>query len=140
MGLIQVYTGSGKGKTTAAMGLALRALGQGMKVAIVQFMKGQDDSGELRMAEKLEGLTIFRCGRPSFVDRSNPGEEDRQEAHRGLEKARALLEEGECGILILDEINVAHYFGLLEEIEILELMESVERAHNDRAECVACNH
>jgi len=123
MGLIQVYTGPGKGKTTAALGLALRALGHGMKVAIVQFMKGQDDSGELQMAEKLEGFVFFRFGSPSFVDRENPDAADRLEAHRGLEKARELLECGHYDILILDEVNVALSFGLIDESEVLELME-----------------
>jgi cob(I)alamin adenosyltransferase len=123
MGLVQIYTGPGKGKTTAALGLGFRALGHGFNVAVIQFLKGRDDSGEVLMAAHTPGFSITRFGSAAFVDKSNPGEEDRREARRGLEFAHSLLDGGACDLLVLDEINVALDFGLLEEKEVLELME-----------------
>ena len=72
LGLLQVYTGDGKGKTTASLGLALRAIGHGMKVCMIQFMKNSDIYGEVRLAEKMPGLTIIPVGRHDFVNLKNP--------------------------------------------------------------------
>ena len=84
-GLIQVYTGDGKGKTTAALGLALRAVGHGMKVLIIQFMKGSSEIGEIKAAQKLAPyLTIVPMGRGTFVSKDHPHPEDTKIAREGL--------------------------------------------------------
>ena len=74
--MIQIYTGNGKGKTTAALGLALRAVGHGLKVIMIQFMKGMINYGELEAAKCLPNLVIEQYGRPDFVNPENPSEEE----------------------------------------------------------------
>ena len=123
-GLIQVYTGLGKGKTTAALGLALRAAGQDLKVYIIQFMKGWPDYGELVSVEKLPNITLRQFGRPEFVDRDNPDPEDIRQAHAALEHARQIISSGQYDIVILDEINVALDFGLIGLAEVLDLLDA----------------
>jgi cob(I)alamin adenosyltransferase len=123
-GRIQVYTGDGKGKTTAALGLTLRALGHGSRVVMIQFMKGMEDSGEVLMAKKLAPLfTLLPMGRAVFVDPSHPDPLDLEMAHKALDTAKSFLKEGACDILILDEINVALAFGLLLIEEVMELID-----------------
>lgn len=122
-GLIQVYTGLGKGKTTAALGLALRAAGHGLKVHIVQFMKGWPNYGELVSIQKLPNVTIRQFGRPEFVDKDNPDPEDIRHAQEALAHARRVMLSGECDILVLDEINVALDFGLIELSDVLSLLD-----------------
>ena len=90
MGLLQVYTGDGKGKTTASLGLALRAIGHGMKVCMIQFMKNSDIYGEVRLAEKMPGLTIIPVGRHDFVNLKNPEPIDIELAVAGWEKANPI--------------------------------------------------
>lgn len=127
-GTIQVYTGDGKGKTTAALGLALRAVGHDLTVYILQFMKGSPDYGELRAAEMLPGLIIEQSGRDEFVDRQNPAPVDVELAEAALKKAREAIAGGEYDIVILDEINVALDFGLLALNDVLELLR-IKPAH-----------
>jgi cob(I)alamin adenosyltransferase len=122
-GTIQLYTGDGKGKTTAALGAALRALGHGKKVVMIQFMKGRF-YGELEAAKKLEGFTIEQYGRDEFVDPKNPDPVDRELAAVGWRRAEDLVREGGLGMLILDEINVAVAFGLIELEKVLAFMRS----------------
>jgi cob(I)alamin adenosyltransferase len=121
-GTVQVYTGDGKGKTTAALGLALRAAGHGLRTYVIQFMKGSSNYGELKAAESLEGFVIEQSGRDSFVDRKNPAPEDVELAQQGLEQARAAIGSGEYDIVILDEINVALDFGLVTLDEVRGLI------------------
>jgi cob(I)alamin adenosyltransferase len=122
-GCVQVYTGNCKGKTTAALGLALRAVGRGMKVFMVQFMKGGGPYGEHLAAERLAPeLTIVATGREGWVDRENPAEEDRRLAADALELARTRLMSGDYDIIILDEINGAVSFGLISVEAVLELI------------------
>ena len=122
-GLVQVYTGNGKGKTTASLGLALRATGRDLKVCMVQFMKGGDSYGEHLAAEKLfPALTIHRTGRDGWVKKGDPEPEDISEARKGVELARMALGCGEYDMVILDEINGAAWFGLLAVEEILGLI------------------
>jgi len=125
--MVQVYTGDGKGKTTAALGLALRALGHGLKVYMIQFMKGNPDYGELRAGRRLEGLTIRQFGRTDFVDRDDPAEEDLSLARQGLEHAGAIIAAGGYDLVILDEINVAMDFGLVPVKAVLDLIENKPR-------------
>ncbi len=122
LGLVQVYTGNGKGKTTAALGLAMRAMGHGYRVIMIQFMKGKVNYGELRSAEKL-GLKVVQFGRPTFVDRRNPDPEDIREAQRGLAFAREVILSGEYDMVILDEINVAVDFKLISLEDVIRLIE-----------------
>ena len=118
-GLLQVYTGDGKGKTTASLGLALRAVGHGMKVCMLQFMKDSDIYGEVRLAEKLPGLTILPVGRHEFVNLKDPEAVDIELARAGWEKAKAVIRSGKYNIVILDEINVALSCGLLPTPEVV---------------------
>jgi cob(I)alamin adenosyltransferase len=122
-GLIQVYTGNGKGKTTAALGLALRAVGRGLRVLVIQFMKGGGPYGEHLAAARLAPLlTIVPFGRPGWVNRDNPDPEDIRLAHEALAAAREALNAGTCDLLILDEANGAVSFGLLTVDELLSLI------------------
>jgi cob(I)alamin adenosyltransferase len=122
-GLVQVYTGNGKGKTTAALGLALRAAGREMKVCVIQFMKGGGPYGEHLAAPRLAPyLTIVPTGRPGWVNRDNPDPEDLRCAREALELARASMVSGEYSLVILDEINGAVSFGLVSVDDVLDLM------------------
>jgi cob(I)alamin adenosyltransferase len=126
-GTVQVYTGDGKGKTTAALGLALRAVGHGLSVYVLQFMKGSSNYGELTSAAKLQGFIIEQSGRDEFVDKKNPAQVDIDLAAQGLEKARAAVAGGDYDIVILDEINVAVDFGLISIEDVLSLIETRPR-------------
>lgn len=124
-GLIQVYTGNGKGKTTAALGLALRAAGHRFQVLMIQFLKGGIAYGELKSAGKLSPyLTIVPAGRECFVDRNNPHPADRQCARRGWKLAREAVMGSQYQVVILDEINVAVKYGLVPLKDLLSLMKS----------------
>ena len=122
-GYVQVYTGDGKGKTTAALGLAFRAVGHGMKVFIIQFMKGSIFYGELKTAQMLSPyVTIVQMGREEFVNRENPDPEDIRLAQEGIKLAKEIMQKNEHDILILDEINVALDFGLVSLEQVLDLI------------------
>ena len=120
-GLIQVYTGDGKGKTTAALGLALRAYGRGLRTVIIQFMK-KGDYGEVRAIEHIDGISIEQYGLPSFVVKGKEKPEDYEAAERGLARAVEVMENRECDILILDELNITLYFGLLRIDDVVEAL------------------
>ena len=122
-GLVLVFTGDGKGKTTAAIGQALRAIGHGNKVLIIQFMKGKK-YGEVLAAEKyLDGhLTTVQCGLDSFVMKNNPAPVDIELARQGLNLAKQALTSGKYQMVILDEINVALDFKLIPLAEVIELI------------------
>ncbi|HKK02050.1 MAG TPA: cob(I)yrinic acid a,c-diamide adenosyltransferase [Desulfuromonadales bacterium] len=124
-GLVQVYTGNGKGKTTASLGLALRAVGHGLKVRILQFMKGSTVYGELETARRLAPLlTIEQVGRDTFVSHADPAAEDVRLAREGFAKAREVLLSGEYDLVILDELNCAVDFGLIALEEVKDLIRS----------------
>lgn len=125
--MIQIYTGSGKGKTTAALGLALRAVGHGMNVIMIQFMKGKINYGELEAAKSLPGLTIEQYGRPDFVNPENPTDEDKEFARDALARARDVIKKKKFDIIILDEINVAVAFGLVSVSEVIDILKNVPR-------------
>jgi len=122
-GYIHVYTGNGKGKTTAALGMAFRAVGSGLKTYIGQFMKGQK-YGELDAARKLPGfITIEQYGTDTFVHvKLPPSPEDMKLAKDGLSKARQAMVSGQYDIVVLDEISTAHYFNLISLDEMLEMV------------------
>lgn len=121
-GLVMVLTGNGKGKTTSAMGQALRAVGHGQKVLVIQFMKGKK-YGEVLAAEgHLPGITIVQSGLDSFVMRDNPAPVDVELARQGLEMAREALAAGTHDMVILDEINVAVDFKLIPLSDLMDLI------------------
>ncbi len=121
-GCIQVYTGNGKGKTTASLGLALRAVGRGLKVCMFQFIKGGGRYGEHLAVEKLAPLmTIHQTGRPGWVNTKDITE-DRCIAQEALVQAKGLLTSGEFDLFICDEINGAVGFGLIDVEQVLELI------------------
>ncbi len=121
-GMIQVYTGDGKGKTTAAFGLAIRAKGRGFKVAIVQFMKGIE-YGEVISARKL-GIDIYQFGSSEFVDPKKPRDIDFELARKGLKKAKELIFSKNYDLIILDEINVAISFGLIDKDNVIDILKN----------------
>jgi cob(I)alamin adenosyltransferase len=122
-GYIHVYTGDGKGKTTAALGLALRAMGHGLRVFVIHFMKGNIRYGELEMARKLgPDLEIRQMGRETFVNRENPDPEDIRLAVEALTLAGEVTGAGKYDLVVLDEVNVAVDFGLIPVDGVLELM------------------
>lgn len=124
-GYVQVYTGNCKGKTTASLGLAFRAMGWGLKTYIGQFMKGQF-YGELITAGMFsQYITIEQYGKDTFTHVQNPPlEEDVQMAGEGLKKARQAMHSGQYDIIVFDEINTAHYFRLITTEEMLEIIKT----------------
>ncbi len=122
-GLIQVYTGDGKGKTTAAVGLGLRAAGHGFRVFLLQFMKGDPEYGELLALRRVPGFEFEQYGRRSFVKWREPDPEDLGPAAAGMERAGALLRAARHDLVILDEILCAVDYGLVPEVEVLALLD-----------------
>jgi cob(I)alamin adenosyltransferase len=122
-GLIQVYTGDGKGKTTCALGLALRAVGQGFQVFMVQFMKGRE-TGEVRAAAArlAPDLTLRPFGRPGLVKLRTPAAEDLALVQEAWGLARQIILAGEHDLVILDEINLALTFNLLDREEVYQVL------------------
>ncbi|WP_297549410.1 cob(I)yrinic acid a,c-diamide adenosyltransferase [Thermococcus sp.] len=121
LGLIHIYTGNGKGKTTAAFGLAVRMLGSGGKVAIIQFMKAPKVYGEQKKIEEC-GALIESFGLPKFVH-GKPEPDDIEAAKRALKRAEDLVSSGEWDLVILDEICVALGFKMLDVEEVKELID-----------------
>jgi cob(I)alamin adenosyltransferase len=122
-GLIQVYTGNGKGKTTAALGLALRAVGWEMRVCMIQFMKGGGPYGEQLAAEKLAPfLTILKTGRDDWCRKNAPSPVDIQLARQALILAEEKLTGDQYEIVILDEINNAVHYGLVSVDDVMQLI------------------
>ncbi len=123
-GLVQVYTGAGKGKTTASLGLAMRACGHGWKVLMICFMKGDPNYGEVIIASKIPGFELIQSGLPTFVKKGKPSEDDLKLARRGLQIAQEAIENGKYDMVILDEINVAVDYGLIPLESLLKLIET----------------
>lgn len=121
-GYIHVYTGNGKGKTTAAFGLALRAAMAGKRVYIGQFVKGMAYS-ETKCTEFISGIEIEQYGTTCYIDR-DPDQEDIRRAQQGLEKCKALMASGDYDVVILDEITIAVYFKLLTDAEVLDALKT----------------
>jgi cob(I)alamin adenosyltransferase len=121
-GLVQVYTGEGKGKTTAAMGAVLRALGNDLKVCVIAFMKAGQPSGEWNILSGLPNITVNRFGSGPLVNPANVTSNDREEASKALEAARQAILGGEYNLVVLDEVNVAVAWGLIELDDVLNLI------------------
>ena len=119
---VQVYTGDGKGKTTAALGLALRAAGAGRRVFIAQFAKGMAYSELVSLARFADLITVRQYGLRCFI-RDAPKPEDIAAAREGLREAREAVASGRFDVVILDEANIATHFGLFTAEELLEVVE-----------------
>jgi len=120
-GYCHVYTGNGKGKTTAAFGLALRAVGAGYRVYIGQFVKGMEYS-ELSAFRSLgDAVTVRQFGRGCFIDGA-PVAEDIAAARKGLQEIKEVLASGRYQVVILDEANIATRYGLISVEELLDLI------------------
>jgi len=118
--LIQVYTGNGKGKTTASLGLALRASGAGLKVFIGQFLKGRAYS-ELSALKKIKNIRIEQFGNNHFI-RQKPSPKDKESAAKGLERISEVILGGSYEMVIMDEVNVAIAFGLLRAEDVIKII------------------
>lgn len=123
-GLVQIYTGNGKGKTSAAFGQSLRAIGRGLKVYIIQFIKGGFDYGELYTIEKLPNLKLEAFGHGRFITETPPKEIDIKSAREALDLAREVIDSGEYDIVVLDEINVALKLKLITIESVVDLIET----------------
>ncbi len=122
-GLVQIYTGNGKGKTTAAFGLALRAVGHGFRVFIIQFMKGNDGYGELDGIKRLSPeCQLEHYGGAGWVHKGENLEENIVEAKKAFSSAQEIIFSGDWDIVILDEILNAIWFELIPESEVMELL------------------
>lgn len=126
IGLVQVYTGNGKGKTTAAIGQAVRASGHNLKSVIIQFLKGGSHSGEYKAVKNCFPLIeILQVGRPFFIDKKNIHQKDIELNREGLTLAEGFATgKNDISILILDEINVALNLGIIKTEEILSLIKN----------------
>ncbi len=123
-GLVQVYTGKGKGKTTAALGLALRAVGRELRVCMIQFAKGNEPCGEHLAAKMLTPyLTIVQTGHKGWLGRKKPGPEVTACARRAFEMAQRAVTGEEYDLVILDEINIAVFYELVSVEELLQLIQ-----------------
>jgi len=128
VGYIYLYTGTGGGKTTNALGLALRSVGHRRKVVIIQFLKWWKNTGEYKIRKRLEPYyEIYLFGRKGWHGLSNLGEEDKKLAKKALEFAKKIVREKKPHLLVLDEINLALYCGLLTVEEVFELLDSVPK-------------
>ena len=124
LGLVQIYTGPGKGKTTAALGLAIRAIGHGMRVVVIQFLKGKDRPGEVIFAEKFcpSLLRFHRFGTGEFIINRQATPEEVASAKEGMAAAAEIVASGGADILILDEISHAVNLNLVSAQEVNDLL------------------
>jgi cob(I)alamin adenosyltransferase len=122
-GLVEIFTGSGKGKTSAALGVALRALGHGLRVHIVFFMKGGYPYGERNMLPQLPNVSFQSFGHEHFVDPQNVTAEEREQAREALQAATTAISSGKFDLVVLDEVNVAVAWKLIEVEELLKLID-----------------
>jgi cob(I)alamin adenosyltransferase len=123
-GRVHVITGNGRGKTTAAFGLAMRAAGHGAHVCIVQMMKAGETTGEVIAAKRLGNIKVAQFGTGSFVIKDRITSDDKQCALEAVSYAKGILENGKCSLLVLDEVNLAVSFGLVGAAEIIQMLKS----------------
>ena len=125
-GIVYVFTGDGEGKTTAALGLGLRALGHGKTVVLIQFMKGRKYVGEYRVQDILKNYEVYQFGKEQFVNLKHPDAEDRRLAQEGLNFTRQTIKK-RPDVLILDEINVVMNVGLIKTSEVVDLIKVIPK-------------
>lgn len=122
-GLVQIFTGNGKGKTTAALGTVVRAAGHGLKVCVIFFIKGEYDYGEYRTLAGLPNVKVASFGLRQFIHKENGvNPEEKAQAEAALAAAREAVTGGAYDLVVLDEINVAVYFKLIQVEEVLQLI------------------
>jgi len=124
LGKIHVITGPGKGKTTAAFGLAMRAAGHGLKVCVIQFMKSGETTGELLAAWRLGGIDVWQFGTGRFVNPKSVTQEDKGMAEKALKFAEESMVKGGFAMMILDEVNVACAYHLIPTREVIEILKA----------------
>ncbi len=122
-GLIQVFTGEGKGKTSAALGSVIRALGNGLRVFIVVFMKAGQPSGEWDILSGLQNVSVARFGAGPLVNPASIKPQDREEAEKALAAARQAMLDGKYDLIVLDEVNVAVAWELIKLDDVIRLIE-----------------
>ena len=122
LGLVQIYTGNGKGKTTAAFGLAMRAAGRGLGVLIVQFLKPSDGYGEQVACNRIGNITLVPMGLDHFVSKK-PSDADIEAAHKALRRSEELICSGRYDVAVLDESINAVRLGLITSQELIESLE-----------------
>lgn len=124
LGKIHIYTGPGQGKTQAALGLGLRALGRGYKVCVIQFMKGRESGENLLAKQKVfANFEVYQFGRAEFIKKGEGTQKDKKLANDALEFAKKILKKKEIDILILDELNVALDFDLLNLKNVIQFLQ-----------------
>ncbi|MCM8782949.1 MAG: cob(I)yrinic acid a,c-diamide adenosyltransferase [Candidatus Omnitrophica bacterium] len=123
--MIQVYTGNGKGKTTASLGLALRAIGAGKKIYIAQFCK-RGQYNELKILKKLKGIKVEQFGSGCLI-KEKPSKKDIESAQKGLEKVKKIIGKRKYDVIILDEINMALHFKLLRLKDMIQILKSIPK-------------
>jgi cob(I)alamin adenosyltransferase len=121
-GLVQIFTGDGKGKTSAALGTVVRALGRGLRVCIVVFMKGDYPYSEWKFFSGIEGVTVERFGFTSFTDPDNVKPEEIEQAEKALAFAREAMLSGTYDLLVMDEVNVAVGWKLINVEDVVSLV------------------
>jgi len=121
-GLVEVFTGNGRGKTSAALGVVLRAVGHDFRVCVIHFMKGNYPYGEQKALARLPNVTVQVFGGLSFVDPKNVKPEDKAEAKKALDAGREAVMSGKYDLVVLDEVNVATAWGLVELDEVIKLI------------------
>ncbi len=122
-GILSIITGNGKGKTTSALGQALRTAGWGYRVLIVQFLK-KGQSGEIKALRKIPRITVKQFGQKGLTNLKKPGPEDRKMAGKGLAFVRKAIESRRYRLIILDEINLVIKYRLINRETVIELIKS----------------
>jgi cob(I)alamin adenosyltransferase len=122
-GLVQIFTGDGKGKTSAAIGAVVRALGHGLRVYIAFFLKGDYPYGERKILSQLPNVTMDSFGSEEFVNPENIKPEEKKQAKRALAAARQAMLSGDYDLVVLDEVNIAVAFNLVELGEVLKFID-----------------
>jgi len=126
MGHVYLYIGAGGGKTTNALGLALRSVGHNHRVVIIQFLKWWKNIGEYKIQKKLAPYyEIYQFGRPGWIGLKNLREEDKELARRGMAFARTMIKEKKPHLLVLDEINLALHLKLLDVKAVIEFLNEI---------------
>ena len=121
-GLVYIFTGDGKGKTSAALGVVLRALGHGLRAHITYFMKGDYPYGERNILSKLPNVTMASFGSREFIDPANVKPEEIEQAKQALAVARKAMLSGNYDLVVLDEVNIAVSWKLVELVEVVRLI------------------
>ena len=121
-GLVEIFTGDGKGKTSAALGIALRALGYGIRVCVIYFMKGDYPCSEQKVLSSLPNIDIIRFGGKRFVNPNKIGKNDIEQARKALKAAQKAITNGKYDVIILDEVNIATAWNLLPTDDVIKLV------------------